>query len=101
MFNLLSYQHHRALQICIVFLATFVIQKYVTYIHSGWIGFFVMSIYAGFEAGASTQRILLRFLGTIYGLLLSYIIWFTTQWHGDLLLLVTAIVFYCAFFFAG
>lgn len=72
MLTTVDYRSTRALQICIVFATTLVIQRWLEFSKAGWIGFAVMMIYAGFDAGTSIHRTMHRFWGTILGLILAF-----------------------------
>lgn len=98
MLNTFDYRTTRALQICIVFLATLVIERLLNYNRAGWIGFVVMMIYVGFDSGASTHRTMHRFWGSILGLLLSYFLWQLGLLDYRLMLIVIPTVIFLAFF---
>jgi uncharacterized membrane protein YccC len=91
----------RALQICIVFVTTLTLQRALEFSHAGWIGFAVMMIYAGFDAGSSIQRTIHRFLGALFGLFLSYVLWIMGQIDYRSFLIIVPIVVFFAFFSLG
>lgn len=101
MFKTIDYRTTRALQICIVFVTTLAIQRWLQFSHSAWIGFSVMMIYAGFNSGASLHRTSHRFWGAIIGLFLSYILWFIIRIDYGLILMVIPCVVFMAFFSMG
>ena len=101
MLKTIDYRSIRALQICIVFAATLAIQRILLYSHAGWIGFAVMMIYAGFDAGASIDRTLQRFSGMLLGLLLSYFIWMLGVMNYRVMIIIIPIVVFFAFFALG
>lgn len=98
MSNIFEYRTTRALQICIVFVTTLLLERLLNFNRAGWIGFVVMMIYVGFDAGASIHRTLHRFWGTVLGLLLSYLIWKLALLDFRLLLIVIPVVVFLAFF---
>src|SRR3990167_8423105 len=97
----LDYRTTRAFQICVVFAATIMVQEWLKFAHSGWIGFAVMMIYAGFDSGTSLHRTRHRFWGSMLGLLLSYVLWFFIRIHYETIFLVIPIVVFMAFFSLG
>ncbi len=98
MSNIFEYRTTRALQICIVFVTTLLLERLLNFSRAGWVGFVVMMIYVGFDAGASIHRTLHRFWGTILGLLLSYLIWKLALLDFRLLLIIIPVVVFLAFF---
>lgn len=98
MLNRSDYRTTRALQICIVFLTTLVIERLLNYSRAGWIGFVVMMIYVGFDSGASIHRTMHRFLGSLLGLLLSYFLWQLQLLDYRVMLVVIPTVIFLAFF---
>lgn len=101
MFKSLNYRTTRALQICLVFATALAVQRVLGYSHAGWIGFAVMMIYAGFDIGASLQRTIHRFWGAVFGLLLSYILWFMGQIDFRLILIIIPFIVFMAYFSLG
>lgn len=101
MFEIIDYHSTRALQICIVFVATLAMQRWLQFSHAGWIGFAVMMIYAGFDAGSSIQRTLHRFGGAVFGLLLSFVFWEAGQVDYRLIIIIIPIIVFFAFFSLG
>jgi uncharacterized membrane protein YccC len=101
MFKRLDYRKTRALQICLVFATALAVQRALGYSHAGWIGFAVMMIYAGFDIGASLQRTIHRFWGAVFGLLLSYILWFMGQIDFRLILIIIPFMVFMAYFSLG
>ena len=97
----MDFRSMRALQICIVFVATLVFQRWLQFSHAGWIGFAVMMIYAGFDAGSSIQRTFHRFWGAIFGLLLSVILCVIGQIDYRLIIIIIPIVVFFAYFSLG
>lgn len=93
-----DYRATRAFQICIVFVTTLVIERLLNFNRAGWIGFVVMMIYVGFDAGASIHRTMHRFLGTVLGLLFSYFLWQLGLLDFRLMLVVIPTVLFFAFF---
>lgn len=98
---ILDYRTTRALQICMVFVTTLAIQRWLQFAHSAWIGFSVMMIYAGFDSGTSLHRTMHRFWGAMLGLFLSYILWFIIRLHEELILFIVPMVVFMAFFLLG
>ncbi len=96
-----EYRSTRALQICIVFVTTLLIERLLNYSRAGWIGFIVMMIYVGFDSGASIHRTMHRFWGTVLGLVLSYFLWQLGLLDFRLMLTVIPIVIFFAFFSLG
>ncbi|CAM2983709.1 Uncharacterised protein [Legionella steigerwaltii] len=101
MFKIVDYRKTRALQICLVFSTALAVQMLLGYSHAGWIGFAVMMIYAGFDKGASLQRTIHRFWGAIFGLLLSYILWFIGQIDFRFILVIIPFIVFMAYFSLG
>lgn len=99
--KIIVYRSERALQICIVFATTLLIERLLQFSKAGWIGFVVMMIYVGFDAGASMHRTLHRFWGTLVGLLLSYFLWLAGLLDYRLMLTVIPIVVFFSFFSLG
>jgi len=93
-----EYRTTRALQICIVFGTTLVIERLLNYSRAGWVGFIVMMIYVGFDSGASIHRTMHRFMGSLLGLLLSYFLWKLELLDFRLVLVVIPTVIFLAFF---
>jgi hypothetical protein len=93
-----EYRTTRALQICIVFVTTLAIERLLNYSRAGWIGFIVMMIYVGFDAGASIHRTMHRFWGSLLGLLLSYFLWQLGLLDYRVMLIVIPAVIFFAFF---
>jgi hypothetical protein len=96
-----DYRTIRAFQVCVVFVATLALQRWLQYAHSAWIGFAVMMIYAGFDSGTSLHRTQHRFWGAIFGLLLSYVLWFIMRVHYELIFLVIPCLVFMTFFSLG
>ncbi|MDF1646562.1 MAG: FUSC family protein [Legionellaceae bacterium] len=94
----IDYRTTRALQICIVFIATLLIQRALNFSHAGWIGFAVMMIYAGFDSGASLHRTMHRFWGAMLGLFLTYILFFLIRIDDDLIYIVIPVIIFMAYF---
>ncbi len=101
MSKFIEYRAERAFQICIVFSTTLVIERLLQFNRAGWVGFFVMMIYVGFDAGASMHRTLHRFLGTIIGLLLSYFLWLLGLLDYRLMMVIIPIIVFFSFFSLG
>lgn len=101
MFKIVDYRKIRAFQICLVFATALTVQRLLGYSHAGWIGFAVMMIYAGFDRGASLQRTIHRFWGAVFGLLLSYILWFMGQVDFRLILIIIPFIVFMAYFSLG
>jgi uncharacterized membrane protein YccC len=101
MLKKIEYRTTRALQICIVFVTTLALQRWLQFSHAAWIGFSVMMIYAGFDSGTSLHRTFHRFWGAMIGLLLSYILWLFIRIDYGLILMVIPIVVFMAFFSMG
>ena len=99
--KVMSYKTTRALQICIVFAATLIVQVFFGYAKAAWTGFAVMMIYAGFDAGAAMQRTFHRFWGALFGLLLSYVLWFIGHVDYRLLVIIIPFVVFMAYFTLG
>lgn len=99
--KIIAYRSERALQICIVFATTLLIERLLQFPKAGWIGFVVMMIYVGFDGGASMHRTLHRFWGTLIGLLLSYFLWLVGLLDYRLMLTVIPIVVFFSFFSLG
>lgn len=93
-----EYRATRALQICVVFLTTLVIERALNYSRAGWVGFIVMMIYVGFDSGASIHRTMHRFLGSLIGLLFSYFLWQIGLLDFRLMLIIIPTVLFFAFF---
>jgi hypothetical protein len=98
MLEAIDYRATRALQICIVFVFTLIIQKMLNFSHAGWIGFAVMMIYAGFDSGASLHRTFHRFWGAMLGLFLSYILFFFIRIDDDLIFIIVPVTVFMAYF---
>jgi len=81
-----------------VFVTTLCLERLLNLNRAGWIGFVVMMIYVGFDSGASIHRTLLRFWGTLQGLLLSYFIWLLCLLDYRLILVIIPIVVFFSFF---
>ncbi|MCH9756521.1 MAG: FUSC family protein [Gammaproteobacteria bacterium] len=94
----IDYRTTRALQICVVFIATLLIQRLLDFSHAGWIGFAVMMIYAGFDSGASLHRTMHRFWGAMLGLFLTYILFFFIRIDDDLIYVVIPVTIFMAYF---
>ncbi len=94
----IDYRTTRALQICVVFIATLLIQRVLNFSHAGWIGFAVMMIYAGFDSGASLHRTMHRFWGAMLGLFLTYILFFFIRIDDDLIYIVIPVTLFMAYF---
>ena len=99
--KIIDFRSIRALQICIVFAATLLLERLLGFSRAGWIGFVVMMIYVGFDAGSSLQRTFHRFWGTMIGLLLSYLLWWLGLLDYRLELTIIPIVVFFAFFSLG
>lgn len=93
-----DYYKTRAIQICIVFTCSQLIEGYLNLSHRGWIGFVVMMIYVGFDSGASIHRSKHRFWGAVLGLLLSYFLFILIRFNDDLIWLVVPIILFMAYF---
>ncbi|MDF1757191.1 MAG: FUSC family protein [Legionellaceae bacterium] len=98
MFKSLDYRTVRALQICVVFIATLALQRALNFSHAGWIGFAVMMIYAGFDSGASLYRTKHRFWGAMFGLFLSYFLFIFILFNDDLIWVIIPIILFLAYF---
>lgn len=96
--NTFEYRKIRAVQICTVFVTTLVIERILNFEHEGWVGFFVMMIYVGFDSGASIHRTMHRFWGTIFGLLLSYFLWILGILDFRLEIIIIIITLFFSFF---
>ncbi|MDX2345956.1 MAG: FUSC family protein [Legionella sp.] len=96
--DLIDYRKARALQISVVFISALLLQKLLNFSHAGWIGFAVMMIYAGFDAGTSVHRTIHRFWGAMLGLFLSYILFFLIRIDDDLILIVVPAMVFMAYF---
>lgn len=96
-----DYRSVRAFQICVVFVATLALQRWLQFTHDAWIGFSVMMINAGFDSGTSLHRTQHRFWGAVLGLLLSYFLWFFIRVHDEIIFFVVPIVVFMAFFVMG
>jgi len=101
MYKDLDYRSTRAVQICIVFASTLIVQQLLNFTHSGWIGFSVMMIYAGFDASTSLQRTYHRFFGMVLGLCFSFSVWNLVQLDYRFLYLIILFAMFCAFFTLG
>lgn len=101
MSKFLEYRATRAFQICIVYATTLLIERLLQFNRAGWIGFVVMMIYVGFDAGASMNRTFHRFLGTMIGLLLSYFLWLLGLLDYRLIMTVIPIIVFFSFFSLG
>ncbi len=101
MFKAIDYRTTRAFQICIIFVTTLMIQRYLKFTHAGWIGFSVMMIYAGFDSGTSLHRTVHRFWGVMFGLLLSYFLWVLMRLDVGFVLFVAPVIVFMAFFTLG
>ena len=101
MLKTIDYRSTRAMQICIVFVTTLALQRWLLYSHAGWIGFAVMMIYAGFDPGTSIHRTLHRFGGAILGLLLSYFIWIMGLIDYRIIIIIIPVVVFLSFFSQG
>ena len=101
MLQLTDYRATRALQICIVFVTTLAIQRGLNFTRAGWIGFAVMMIYAGFDTGASLHRTFHRFWGAIFGLFLSYVLWFIGRIDYRIILMIIPVIVFMAYFSLG
>ena len=93
-----EYRSTRALQICVVFLTTLIIERLLHYSRAGWIGFIVMMIYVGFDSGASIHRTIHRFVGSLLGLLLSYWLWQLQLLDFRIILMVIPCIIFLSFF---
>ena len=98
MSKFVEYRATRAFQICIVYVTTLLIERLLQFNRAGWIGFVVMMIYVGFDSGASMNRTLHRFLGTMIGLLLSYFLWLLGLLDYRLIMTVIPIIVFFSFF---
>jgi hypothetical protein len=98
MHEAIDYRTTRALQISAVFISALLLQKILNFSHAGWIGFAVMMIYAGFDAGTSVHRTIHRFWGAMFGLFLSYILFFFIRIDDDLILMVVPAMVFMAYF---
>lgn len=94
----LNFREYRSLQICTVFVCTIALQRVLQFSHSGWIGFAVMMIYAGFDSGASLHRAIHRFWGAMLGLFLSYILFFFIRFNDDIIWLVIPSILFMAYY---
>ena len=101
MSKFVEYRATRAFQICIVYVTTLLIERLLQFNRAGWIGFVVMMIYVGFDSGASMNRTLHRFLGTMIGLLLSYFLWLLGLLDYRLIMTVIPIIVFFSFFSLG
>ena len=99
--KIIVYRSVRALQICMVYATTLLIERLLQFPKAGWIGFVVMMIYVGFDAGASMHRTLHRFWGTLIGLLLSYFLWILGILDYRLMLTLIPIAVFFSFFSLG
>lgn len=97
----INYRTTRAMQICIVLATTLAVQDFFSFAKSAWTGFAVMMIYAGFDAGSTLHRTFHRFWGALFGLLLSYILWFIGHIDYRLLFMIIPIVVFMAYFSLG
>jgi uncharacterized membrane protein YccC len=97
----IDYRSTRALQICIVFICTLLLQRWLLFKHAGWIGFAVMMIYAGFDTGASLHRTFHRFWGAMFGLFLSFILWFFCRMDYRIILVIIPFIVFMAYFSLG
>ena len=96
--SMINFKETRSLQISIVFLATVALQRTLHFTHSGWIGFAVMMIYAGFDSGTSLHRAVHRFWGAVLGLFLSYILFFFIRFNDDIIWLVVPCILFMAYY---
>lgn len=101
MFKNLDFKTTRSLQICLVFTASIVIETALDIPRAAWVGFTVMMIYVGFDAGATLHRTFHRFWGVLLGLLLGYILWFLGHLDYRLLFLFIPCLVFCAYFVLG
>lgn len=93
-----DYYNTRAVQICIVFTCSQLLEAYFHFTRAGWIGFAVMMIYAGFDSGASIHRSKHRFWGAVLGLLLSYFLFIIIRFNDDFIWLIVPIILFMAYF---
>lgn len=98
MLHIKGYYQTRAIQICIVFTCSQILEGYLNFTHSGWIGFAVMMIYAGFDSGASIHRSKHRFWGAVLGLLLSYFLFILIRFNDDFIWLIVPFIIFMAYF---
>lgn len=96
-----TYRTGRILQICTVLTVTLCVADLLRYPHSGWTGFAVMMIYAGFDNGTTLFRAYHRFIGVLLGLLSGYCLWFLGHIDYRCLILVIPITVFLAYFLAG
>lgn len=98
MLKTVDYRTTRAIQIAIVFMGTLALQRWLDFSHAGWIGFAVMMIYAGFDPGTSVHRSIHRFWGAMFGLFLSYILFFLIRLDYDMIMVVIPLMVFMAYF---
>lgn len=97
----LDYRAARALQICIMFVASLALQRWFAFAHAPWIGFSVMMINAGFDSGTTLHRTQHRFWGAMLGLLFSFLLWLLIRIHYEFIFLIIPVVVFMAFFVMG
>ncbi len=97
----MDYRAARALQICIIFVASLALQRWFAFSHAAWIGFSVMMINAGFDSGTSLHRTQHRFWGAMLGLFFSYWVWLVIRIHYEVIFIVIPIIVFMAFFVMG
>lgn len=100
-FSNLDFRTIRSLQICLVFTASITLETMLHIPRAAWVGFTVMMIYVGFDAGSTLHRTLHRFWGVILGLFLAYILWFIGHVDYRLLFLIIPILVFFAYFVLG
>ncbi len=98
MFDHVNFWKIRAMQISLVFATAMIFQNLLDPSHRGWLGFSVMMIYAGLDSGTTLHRSFHRFWGAVFGLFLSYCLFFVIRIHYQTIYLVVPIVLFLAYF---
>jgi hypothetical protein len=96
-----NYLELRGFHICCVFGLTLLIQELFNFPRSGWTGFAVMTIYAGFDMSTTISRAFQRFWGMLLGLISGYFLWFLGHMDYRSLIILLPMTIFFAYFLAG